>query len=441
VLRRVFPADGTPLLLSEEEVVARASELPDGRAQARTYFHQQPVPRVEVELDAREPTSALEDMIDPLGREVLLDYRDRGGRAVVRPYQYTLSGRGRVQATAVLHEMETVSPGEMAAVLFALPNFWQIRSRVGSRVLLGAEFGNERWVVQLQEEADLDARVKRLRAVGGALITHQGTARRRDGTVFTAAEARELLEALHFFFSFARGAWSGPVLPVGVNDADSRMWERWDAPKTTSWSSAGTWIDILSGHLLAEAFPGFMRRWAAPKWRDTVARAVHWYVSASQQAGAVEGAIVLTQTALELLAWQILVNEEGRLSREQFKKRSAADRIRVLLELLAVPSAFPATLSVTAAAGGERTGWDGPRAIVALRNNIVHPLQHGGGALLNPEVLLEVWQLGLWYLELALLYAFEHRGGYCNRYASPLRVGHPEPVHWNTGEAGGDASV
>jgi hypothetical protein len=435
VARRTFPLDGTPLLLSEESVIAKLPGHPDSPALARTFFHHQPSPRIEVELEAREQESALADLVDPLLQEITLAYPGRGGIATIRPYHYTLFGGDRVQATAVVDEMETVSPSEMTSAVFALPNFMEIYTRRDLRRLIGTDFGDDRWMVQIQAEADFPARRDRLRGVGGALVTHRGVARRRDSGTFTAGEARELLEALHFFLSFARGAWTGPLLPVGLDQTGSQVWERWDGPKTTSWSSAGTWIDVLSGHLLDGVFSGFMRKWMAPGWRDTLQRAIHWYVSATQQAGAVEGAIMLTQVALELLAWQLLVSEGGVITRNKFNGLSASAKLRALLDHLRIPLTIPSALTAARDAGGTNKDWDGPAAIVAIRNNTAHARSRGGDALSRPDVLSHVWQLGLWYLELSLLYACEHKGGYSNRFAE-FRVGHPEPVSWTLADPG-----
>jgi hypothetical protein len=419
------------MVLSEEQVIARWPNLPDGPARARTLFHQQPTPRIEVELHAEDPIGGLGNISQHFGTGFDLEYVERGTSVHVRPTEVTWSGRGSLDVSALLHKLETRRGSEPIEISFGLPNFWELTSRSGERrggLLLGALMSTPEWEIELGQERDLRARVKRLRTVGGVLITHQGTIRRPDRRPISVDAALDVLEALHYFFSFARGAWSGPVLPVGVDAAGALVWEKWDAPKATGWSNAGTWLDRTAGEELAGVLPGFLRRWDAPEWRRTLQRTVHWYVSANQQAGAVDGAIVLAQTGLELLSWQLLYQEGRRFSRREFNDLGVEKALRELLRLMSVTPNFPAPLSRLADAGSRRRGWDGPAAIVAVRNNIAHPRGRGDKSLAQPLVVAEAWRLSLLYLELALLYAFGHQGRYQNRFDP--RLGRTQPMPW-----------
>ena len=58
----------------------------------------------------------------------------------------------------------------------------------------------------------------KLSSSGGYAITHIGKIERIDESEFEVTEAKNLLDALHYFFSFVRGIWSTPILPVGSNN-------------------------------------------------------------------------------------------------------------------------------------------------------------------------------------------------------------------------------
>jgi hypothetical protein len=430
-MRRKYPADGSPMVLSEEQVVARWPGLPDGPARARTIFHQQPAPRIEVELHAEDPIGGLGNISQHFGSGFDLEYVERGTSAHVRPVEVTWSGRGSLDVSALLHKLETRRGEAPVVISFGLPNFWEITSRSGElrgQLLLGARLSTPEWEIELAQERDLGARIKRLRSMGGVLVTHQAALRRPGNLPIGVNAASNVLEALHYFFSFARGAWSGPVLPVGIDVTGAVVWEKWDAPKATGWSNAGTWLDRTSGEEMAGVLPGFLRRWDTPEWRRTVQRTVHWYVSANQQSGAVDGAVVLAQTGLELLSWQLLHREEKRFSRLAFNDLGVEKSLRELLRTMKVAPNFPESLSRLAEAGSRRSEWDGPAAIVAVRNNIAHPRGRGDESLAEPLVIADAWRLSLLYLELALLYAFDHQGRYRNRFGPAL--GRTERVPW-----------
>jgi hypothetical protein len=51
-----------------------------------------------------------------------------------------------------------------------------------------------------------------------------------------------------------------------------------------------------------------MNVWLDDTWEEVIRVAIHWYIEANAQAGSVEGSIVQTQTAFELLASAVLTD-------------------------------------------------------------------------------------------------------------------------------------
>ena len=79
--------------------------------------------------------------------------------------------------------------------------------------------------------------------------------------------------------------------------------------------------------------------------------------------------------------------------------------------------------------------WEGPEILFNVRNDMVHPPKQ----LVEPEwpegdLLFEAWQLGTWYLELALLRIMGYDGQYWSRVRLNRSGADGEPVPWSAGD-------
>ena len=88
-----------------------------------------------------------------------------------------------------------------------------------------------------------------------------------------------------------------------------------------------------------------MKLWLDDTWEEVIRVAIHWYIEANALAGSIEGSIVLTQTAFELLSSAVLTDHNGWLSQEGYDKLAAADRIRLLFLWAGIPTGIPGELS------------------------------------------------------------------------------------------------
>lgn len=249
-----------------------------------------------------------------------------------------------------------------------------------------------------------------LQSKGGYGFTHVCKLERVDRSTFPANDARDCLDAFSHYLSFARGIWTVPMLLAGFDSTGNIVWEEWAEYQASSWQENYSWFspDCLN---VVEAFPGFMRRWQDRTWHDLVKKSIRWYVDSNSQDGGADGAIVLEQAALELLAWSLLAGET--LSHDSFQRLSAADRIRRLLSHFEIPLVIPKHMTSLTALATRRNWIDGPQAFTAIRNAIVHPPRSPQRALLDsPLIINEAWNLGLQYLELVLLRFFDYPYAY-----------------------------
>jgi len=317
-------------------------------------------------------------------------------------------------------------------VLFALPNFPQFIAKGMIKAVDGGwkredeielSFGS--WNVMIRNTSDIKERKQFIAENGGYAITATGELSRCDGVEFTFSEADPWLEALRIFLSFVCGRWTGPLFSTGVNDSGEGVCQRWSVPLIDAGISVHTWFDPHHGMSLREAFSGFIKKWNNPVWKETISRAIYWFVRANSNAAGTDGSLILSQAALESLSWTYLVEDKGTLGPRQFKERGAANVIRVFLDRLHIPADVPNTLGDLQQEVVARCWRDGCGAVAAIRNNLVHPKKRGS---LGP--IFKCWVLAQWFLELSLLRLFGYHGKYGNRTVLRRWVGQVERVPW-----------
>jgi hypothetical protein len=248
-----------------------------------------------------------------------------------------------------------------------------------------------------------------LQSNGGYGLTHACKLERIDRSPFSADEARERLKAFSYYLSFARGIWVAPILLSGYDAKGEQVFEEWSDCRADSWQNNCSWFSPDCTDL-PEAFPGFMRKWQDETWRELVEQSIHWFVESSKQAGGIEAGIVLQQTALEQLAWVLLVEERRNLSSNGFHKLCAADKARQLLSHSGISLEIPDRLTNLRQLSKQLNWVDGPQAIIEIRNAIVHPNpknRHKRNEV-TTAARYEAWFLGLEYLEFVLLKLFDY---------------------------------
>jgi hypothetical protein len=326
--------------------------------------------------------------------------------------------------------------GPVRYAMFLLPNLGRLFGRPlnypdgssrASRIVLQASG----WTITLDAVDNSKEIEESLENGSGFGITNVGRLERDDGKLFTADEALTLLVALAWYTSFAAGGWTGPCLLTGSDAVDKQVWQVWDHSRTAPFRKRTSWLERQLHDQFEAPFPGFLKLWLEDDWEEVVRVAIHWYVESNAQAGSIEGSIILTQTAFELLASAVLVEHHGWLSTDGYEKLAAADRIRLLFLWAGIPVTIPARL-VNLVRQGKAENWpDTATAMTMIRNTISHPTKknrekfgkHLGSAR------TEAWVVGLWNLELCLLRLFGYRSTYANRITQKW-AGEVELVPW-----------
>ena len=317
----------------------------------------------------------------------------------------------------------------LLTVTFDIPNFPAFfgkhdqiyGNRETSAECLGtAEIRVPPWSIKIAVLPGSGGIQKRLRAAYGIEATHRGQITRCDGREFTAEEARKLHKALVLFLSFARQYHCGSTHIEG-SDLDGQLaWEIWGVPNVEPFRNLHkSWFGERDSAQLEQAFPGFWCRWHG-NGQTTHVAALDWYLASHESKSANVGNI-LVQAGLEKLTTTLL-EERGR---KEIGK--LGQRIRTALESLGVDTGIPAEYSDLRTFCMQNEISEGPRAIIKIRNALVHSdMQHG---ILCPEVYAQARDLGLWYVELMFLYFIDYRGQYFNRTTHTWQ-GQGELVPW-----------
>ncbi len=121
----------------------------------------------------------------------------------------------------------------------------------------------------------------------------------------------------------------------------------------------------------------------------------------------------------------------NRMSTTGFERLVAADRLRLLLADAQIEIEIPSALhGLPSFAPSNQTGkasWeDGPQALTESRNLLVHPTKKLRAPNIPPEAIRDTGELGVWYLQLALLFLL----GYRDVYLSRVEGWTGRPVPW-----------
>ena len=225
------------------------------------------------------------------------------------------------------------------------------------------------WLIDILAEGSAGGMHHRLTRYGGSAITHIGTITRLDGQVFSVSELQDLLSALHLFLSFVRGSYCGLALLSGHDLNRRRVWEQWGSYGVEPWKrELGTWAHPFRSHLLSSIFSGFWRSFKDQAISDTVSQVIHWYLR-SNESSEPEVSIVLTQAALERLAYNTVGPRSGKYE---------GAWIAEALDKKGIDTGIPSSCSELCRISPNENWSHGPHALVDIRNNLVHAARRAG---------------------------------------------------------------
>ncbi len=341
--------------------------------------------------------------------------------------------RGR--NVVAMPESQTLQSGdtdiEVSSVIFHIFNFCDY---VGERVQY-KESENERrdrlvlpsdnWAVTIDAVEDAKPNIEEVKGTRGYAVTHVGKLELTSGGSFKYEDAQKALNSLGYLLSFARGLGCFPILLSGQDKNGEEVWQAWGLQPTSPWRHTSSWFTGLRAvEMLPSISNEFFKKFKEPLWEQTIRRAIYWYIQSNTFSG-LDGSIILGQTALETLSWNLLVNDRRAMDKGAFKKTNAANQIRLLLSFCQIPLNVPASCTALNKLSKEYNLDDGPAVITFVRNKIVHPSK----TTIPSEVYNEARSLMLHYVELSLLSILSYSKIYSNRLTAQWE-GEVENVPW-----------
>jgi hypothetical protein len=281
----------------------------------------------------------------------------------------------------------------------------------GNEIAGITEMISDQWTVELQRIGKTDYNSYY------PCLTHVGSFYRTDGSMFSGGQAQQFLKDLKLFLTFCHGSSCNPKMAVGFDDKGNKVWALGDGVGQTVKKSI-SWFDQLCPDQLIQLFPKFMQKLEDKRWKETLRTVICWYArsnSISEREN--ETAIILTQVAMEKLAYEYVVNDKRMMLSNSFTSTSfrTSDRIRLLYANLGIPIDIPqqpATIQ-QAFVKHKITFEDSFHFLTDIRNNIVHAKLKKNNTFFSLNS--EARRLGLWYLELAILKVCNFNGKYKNR--------------------------
>lgn len=261
-------------------------------------------------------------------------------------------------------------------------------------------------------------------------ITHQLEFSRTDCAAFSSEQMIDFLFKVAEFFSFCHGGWVAIGLAVGFDRQGEVAADEWGTGRIGPGDSLSGCFDCFQIRVLEEFYPLFMQRVQDEAWADTVAHVNYWLRRSQLENAGPDGGIILLQAALERFAWHLLVRDQEAISEKGFSELTAADQLRLMLNALHLPKQVPPGLEALLSFA-KANGLDAAEAITRVRNRIVHPPKRNAKDENLPYY--DVYRLGRWYAELAVLASCGYQGKYSNRTRKDQWVGQVEDVPWASG--------
>ena len=269
-----------------------------------------------------------------------------------------------------------------------------------------------------------DETYRSLDELGGYGVTHAGLIERTDRQPADPQTINELIDALNWVLSFNAGRSVG-ICSIQGSDSKGGVFKQYRVPAIDSWRNQANWCPGVENDpedKLGRLVESVMEKFTIPHWQQTLPRLLHWYLS-SKSSGFTENRLVSVHAALVKLAWKVLVEEEKVLSAQEFERFPVDMQIRRLLQFCAIPVSIPRHTIRTCGYA------DGPQLIAAYYKETIHANRRNLQSLgdRDKEAIL---QLGIQYLELALLHLLGYTGQYNNLLAGGERPGRLEQVPW-----------
>lgn len=271
------------------------------------------------------------------------------------------------------------------------------------------QFSDDEFEIELTPISSLFKIYKELKKQQGHLITHRGTLKKKDGSLFKKEDAEIVLEALGKTLSFSQGRYVDINFLTGLK-AGNVLYQNFESHLCPPTDGRVTWFDDMEPDSLHSVFSGMNKLIRNDVWRDEIGKALHWYYT-SLSGMAMEVSIVLNQTALELLVWCYFVEDKKIFSRTKFGPLAFYDRLKEMFKLIDRPNIkFEPRKELDEFKEKNLPNGDWLNAFTQVRNAIIHPDKKHRLENENYRVKWNTREIGFQMIELIVLFLCEFNG-------------------------------
>ncbi|KOP38059.1 hypothetical protein DBB36_20050 [Flavobacterium sp. WLB] len=316
-------------------------------------------------------------------------------------------------------------------IVFSIPNMREfsginIKKATRDKTWTGAnrlKFENDKYLILIDKKLNYDNLKKELNEKGGYLILYDGELTCKKGSI-SYEDTKDILYCLDTFMTFINGRRTSAIFIHGIHDG-AVIWQDFTNYDIDIYEFAQSWPEVHSIEGLNELFQKFSQIWKDKSDQDFLVSAIHWYIESNNNRGYSDGAIIMAQTALELLYnWFIVENKKLIIGKDS-ENINASNKIRLLLSQLNINYLVPQKFSFLQQFIDENTQMvDAPDAVVQIRNAIVHSQEEKRRKLseIHFKVKYEALQLCIWYIEMSLLAILDYSGKYSNRCSNEMHI-------------------
>jgi len=299
-------------------------------------------------------------------------------------------------------------------------NFYQGRNRICLE--------NKNYIINIDKEISFKKKYEKLNSEGGYMILYGGELTKKNGYI-SYKESQQIFECLNYFLTFINGRRTSAFFLHGTTNKKIN-WIDYTDQFIDIHKYSISWASKNSVNAIMQVWKKFSTLWDKPNDREFLQYAIHWYVEANKSSAITESAIIMVQTALELIYNWLVVEHKKILVGKDSRDISASNKIRLLLSIINIESSVPKEFSELLKISDTL---DGPEIITKIRNSIVHSNEDKRKELKKIDSLakFQALTLSIWYIELSLLYILECRGTYYNRCAgNRIAYYNEQPSPW-----------
>ncbi|MDV3873370.1 hypothetical protein CMT47_19540 [Elizabethkingia anophelis] len=280
---------------------------------------------------------------------------------------------------------------------------------------------NDKFEILIDKDVDYKNKFESLKENGGYHILHNGEINFYKKAL-NFGEIGELINILGHFLSFVSGKKNIPLFVAAIHNNEI-LYQDFTGYHNYPYEFRPTWSDTYQTDYFSDLFLNFYNLWKSDTNNKFFLKSIiHWYTEINCNSGYSEGALIMAQTALELLYnWLVIENKKLIIGKDS-ENISASNKMRLLISQLSISYTIPEKFESLEKYRSDSKLPDAIEAIVQIRNAIVHSQEEKRKKLseISSKTIYEAVQLCTWYIELSLLYILKFEDKYSNRCSKEI---------------------